>query len=118
MTKIDYEARVQKGIDLLDEKMPDWAEQIVLRELNIRSGCYCVTAQLSGEQDYSVGMALLGLEEGEQNDGSYTLHGFQVEDPDAPGLPDDYDEVDAFDTLNTIWKREIRERQEGSQSPS
>lgn len=113
MTEIDYEARVAKGIALLDEKAPDWAAKIQLDLLDIWDGDYCVTAQLSGHRDFVTGMKMLDLEQGANNSGSYTLHGFNAEDPGAPGLPENYDQGDAFQTLNRIWKREIRARQNG-----
>lgn len=111
MTEIDYEARVKRGIALLDERMPNWAGRINLDRLDIRSGSHCVTAQLSGANNYLTGLKLLGLEEGVHNEGSYTQHGFQTENWDAPGMAEDYDESAAFNTLNDIWHREISARQ-------
>lgn len=111
MTEIDYEARVAKGIALLDIKKPGWADDIDLSLLDIRSGSHCVTAQLSGEYDYRTGMEQLGLEHGEYDDGTYTLHGFQAEDPRAPGMPEGYVREAGYRTLNTIWRREINARQ-------
>lgn len=111
MSEIDYEARVAKGIALLDEKVPGWPDLIGLPQLSIGSGAYCVTAQLSGENDWRVGMEQLGLEQGEYNTGSYTEHGFNVENWWASTVDDDYDALYAISILNAIWKREIAARQ-------
>lgn len=111
MSEIDYEARVAKGIALLDEKVPDWVGRIDLEELNVGSETVCVTAQVSGVYRYDVGMRMLGLELGDDNDGSYTLHGFNTETSIAPGMPDAYDPSEAMRTLNAIWRREIGYRQ-------
>lgn len=115
MTTIDYEARVAKGIALLDQKVPGWPDRIDLEQLSISSGTHCVTAQVSGVFNYTVGMRMLDLEEGLCNTGSYTQHGFQVEDSDAPGMPEDYYTVEGYTTLNAIWKREIGARQAAAQ---
>lgn len=113
MTEIDYEARVAKGIALLDEKVPDWAGRIDLDLLNVGSESLCVTAQVGGARDYKIGMRMLGLELGDFNDGSYTLHGFNTETSMAEGLPVYYDSSVAMRTLNAIWHREITARQSG-----
>lgn len=112
MSEIDYEARVAKGIALLDEKVPGWPDKINLNRLNIGNASFCVTAQLSGENDWILGMEQLGLEQGEFNTGSYTMHGFNVEAYGASTIDDDdYDGYDALATLNNIWEREITARQ-------
>lgn len=111
MTEIDYEARVAKGIALLDEKVPGWADKIDLEKLAISSGTHCVTAQVSGKHHYLNGMYMLGLSEGTDNTGSYTQHGFQVEDLDAPGMPEGYDTAEGYAALDLIWQREIAARQ-------
>lgn len=114
---IDYEARVAKGVALLDEKFPGWAEHIDVDTLMIASSNRCVTAQLAAWQsndpdtDYRDGMNLLDLTVGECNDGSYTMHGFNAETEDAEGLPVGYLQHRAYDTLEAAWKRVISERQ-------
>lgn len=119
---IDYEARVAKGIALLDEKFPDWAGLIDLEILNVRDGSCCVTAQLAQEvnsdrgMDYRDGAAMLGLTyNGTTNQDSYTDHGFNAESSIAPGMPENYDYTAAYNTLNSIWKREIAARQAKAQ---
>lgn len=104
---LDYEARVAKGIALFDEKIPDWPRRVNRDRVDIQSGTDCVTAQLSGSNSFSVGMLMLGLKDGLKNSGSYTLHGFNAETEDAPGMPPGYDQDEAYLILNRIWKREI-----------
>jgi hypothetical protein len=124
-TQIDYEARVAKGIALLDEKFPDWAELIDVEILDVPDGERCVTAQLAqevnGDRDmgYQDGAAMLGLEpDADYNQDSYTEHGFNAETNLAPNMPEDYNQYAAYDTLNAIWRREISARQSARQSSS
>lgn len=111
MTEIDYEARVARGIALLDEKMPGWADKIDLDTLAISSGTHCVTAQLSGRGNFAVGMQMLGLSEDGHCVGSYTDHGFQAEGESAEGVPPGYTQGDGYAALTPIWHREIAARQ-------
>ena len=120
MDTINYEERVARGIALLDERVPDWVDMINLDRLDIRSGEFCVTAQIArfmfDDPHYATGMDYLGLENSEDyNDGSYTDHGFNVESWRAPNMPDGYDPEDGYGVLNTIWKREISARLESAQ---
>lgn len=103
--EIDYAARVQRGIALLDEKWPTWAKDIDLEKLDIESDRYCVTAQYAAHQGgvefgtedaFSVGQELLAL-----NDRDYERHGFNTE------LALDHK---AYPTLNGLWKAEIVKR--------
>lgn len=93
MTDIDYAARVQRGIALLDEKWPAWATEINLDVLRIESGDHCVTAQYAGlkygDWHFATGMVKLGLDSA-----AYGAHGFNV----APG---DYP---SYSTLDDLWK--------------
>jgi hypothetical protein len=114
MTEIDYEARVQRGIALLDEKMPGWEDRIDVSALNISSAMHCVTAQLSDVHSYVKGMEMLGLQDSWESDGSYTQHGFSAENSFADGLPEGYDQAEAFQILTEIWMREIAARQDAS----
>jgi hypothetical protein len=106
MSEIDYAARVAKGVALLDEKRPGWERQIDLETLNIRNGYCCVTAQLSGESRWYVGMEQLGLSEGDY--GTYVAHGFNAESY----LPGDqnYDSDDVYPVLNSLWRDVVTER--------
>jgi hypothetical protein len=116
MIEIDYAARVAKGAALLDEKRPGWEQLIDLEILDIESPTSCVTAQLSGQRHFRVGLAQLGLTGG--SDGTYVSHGFNAEgDCDCcvsrevlDRLPEGYDQDAAYGTLNTLWKDLISKR--------
>jgi hypothetical protein len=118
VNEIDYEARVAKGITLLDKKVPDWLDIVDDETLDIRDGTLCVTAQIASHKfgifSYIEGMGLLRLEEGNYLTGSYTEHGFNAETDDCPNMPPGYTQDDAYATLNAIWKREIAARRAAS----
>lgn len=106
MSEIDYAARVQRGIALMDEKWPHWATEIDLETLDISSARACMTAQYSaargGRPHWSSGRSLLDLDLEE-----YELHGF------AADLEQDYP------TLNRLWRAEIeRRRAQADQAPA
>ncbi|MFF7146335.1 hypothetical protein ACFZB5_35045 [Streptomyces nodosus] len=112
---IDYRARVLKGATtLLDEKRPGWECEIDVDKLDVGVGACCVTARLSGEDDWYLGMEELDLTHG--NGGSYVAHGFDAENPDASmyeGVECDA-AIDAqqsvYATLNALWREMITER--------
>lgn len=115
MIEIDYAARVAKGAALLDEQRPGWVDEIDLDTLDIRSTSDCVTAQLSGVADYLTGMRDLGLTPG--NEGTYVALGFNTESyhpaeelPEEP--PEGYDQEEAYDILNGLWRELITTRRE------
>lgn len=116
MTEIDYEARVAKGIALLDETYPDWVKTIDVERLDIRSGRSCVTAQLAQyyqgrDANHEDGMEMLHLTYDDDATGSYTEHGFNAESWSAPGMPEEYSQDEVYCTLTAIWEREITARQ-------
>lgn len=144
-TQAEYEARMQKGIELLDVQFPEWWEKINLDTLDIASGTMCMTAQSygikTGEDPYwTKGADMFGLDpygEGEgsnyENVSDYIGHGFNSESqesvtdydadvPDEGGLPgfpgwEDYDYVTAVDGLTQMWRHEILlRRHEASKS--
>jgi hypothetical protein len=106
MTDIDYAARVVKGVALLDEKRPGWERLINLGTLDIQSGTHCVTAQLSGANDWRTGMNQLGL-----TLTPYTEHGFRADDDEAC-------EGEAYPTLNALWRDVIQGRLSASPQPA
>lgn len=113
MEDIDHAARVAKGVTLLDEKRPGWERLIDLDTLDIRDGNVCVTAQLSGESHWHTGMTQLGLTGGDH--GTYVSHGFNAEGDcecchDSREVPAGYNQEEAYDTLNDLWKGVITER--------
>lgn len=108
MTDIDYAARVQRGIALLDIKWPNWATEIDLETLDIESSERCVTAQYAGQKfgfaDFGEGMYRLNLD-------SYALAacGLNVKSGDWPG----------YATLTALWRAEIvRRRAQGQDVPA
>lgn len=109
MTEIDYAARVAKGAALLDEKKPGWERRIDLGTLDVQSGYSCVTAQLSGADSWYRGMEQLGLTAGDS--GTYVSHGFNAESHDAmEDEAEEYDQDDAYATLNSLWRELIESR--------
>jgi hypothetical protein len=113
--EIDYAARVQRGIALMDEKWPDWATEIDLERLDIEWGDRCVTAQyaqLHGnapEDDidsWKDGRSMLDLSPRE-----YERHGFNTD----AGLGSNKD----YAALNGLWRAEIeRRRAQGQDAPA
>lgn len=44
---MSYERRIEKGMALLDERLPGWERKIDLGTLDLQSGCDCVLGQLA-----------------------------------------------------------------------
>jgi hypothetical protein len=104
--EIDYAARVQRGIALMDVKWPAWATEIDLEKLDISSAIACMTAQYSAaqgaESHWRNGRLLLNLDME-----AYERHGFVV------------DEDSDYAALNGLWKAEIeRRRAQGQDAPA
>lgn len=57
MTKT--QERVERGAALLDERLPGWAQEIYVENLDLSDSCDCVLGQLFG--DYLKGVRVLGL---------------------------------------------------------
>jgi hypothetical protein len=97
--EIDYAARVQRGIALMDEKWPDWATEINLEKLDIADGSACMTAQYA-QRDDSWANWVDGCRALDLSSDSYTEHGFRADD----------DRQGDYPTLNGLWKAEIERR--------
>lgn len=110
---------VARGAELLDEKLPGWADQIDVDHLYMASGCRCVLGQLAGEE---TNLCALGLSEpGEYWDARKGLglgeregfYGFNVSDYANAAEPNDFTadplrEYDVtFEDLRDAWKGEI-----------
>lgn len=78
----DFTERIERGVALLDDVVPDWHTRVDPRRLQIRSGYRCVVAQVarsrwpghcgrSTDSPYGVGMTRLGLTNG-------AVHGFYL----------------------------------------
>jgi len=50
---------VARGVELLDERLPGWDEEITVENLNLSNCRECVLGQLFGE--YDKGLRVLGL---------------------------------------------------------
>lgn len=90
-----YQAEIQKGADLLDEKRgKGWEYEIDPNSFEMRSGTHCVLGQLYG--DYRQGLDALGLTLQTAID-----YGFNI-DPLT-----DYFEEYGYDMINSEWTRFI-----------
>lgn len=69
----DLDAKVARGIALLDDRMPGWRQRIDLDLLDMSSCDFCILGQLFG--DYDDGFVALGLDRG-------CPYGFDDEDED------------------------------------
>lgn len=102
---IDYAARVQRGIALLDQKWPAWATEISLSMLDIESGNNCVTAQYAYHHGdaggWTEGRDMLDID----SRAEYAEHGFNGVETEAGSVP-----PEAYATLNGLWKAAILER--------
>jgi hypothetical protein len=109
MSEIDYAARVQRGIALMDIKWPNWATEIDLERLDIQNDSHCVTAQYAKSRGrapwFTNGQNLLDLD-----DRSYELHGFDLDDVRESARSEEV----AYVTLNGLWKAEIIRRREAA----
>src|SRR6266446_8482282 len=117
---IDYAARVKAGINILDQKWPEWWSEIDINTLEIRSSKCCVTAQLSGIKGFGYwwreGLEYLGI----VDEVTAVNSGFNVEsspyiytdhhDWEVPEGWENYTFGNACDILTEIWKREIMAR--------
>lgn len=93
-------AAVARGAALLDRKRPGWESEIDIAKLDIASTDRCITAQLSGENDYRVGMDRLGIGSYEE----YVGLGFAADIVAGESNYADYR------TLTDLWRALIEER--------
>lgn len=95
------EARVTRGAQLLDERLPGWVDRIDLDRLNLASSCNCILGQKFG--DYLDGIdALFNC----QNTDAIN-HGFDAfEDEGADA------EAAEYEALTAEWRRVILARRE------
>jgi len=116
--EIDYAARVQRGIALMDVKWPNWATEIDLEKLDIADGDCCVTAQYylsTGAEDefqanWEYGRGLLGLDSLDYEEHGFNGAGWTT----GIRVPEE-----SYDILNGLWKAEIeRRRAQGQDAPA
>jgi hypothetical protein len=91
--------RVNRGVELLDETFPDWANMVQKQILRMDHCSYCVLGQMFGI--YNSGLATIGM----SHDAAIE-HGFDFADGDF-----DQDEVEQrYAELEFLWKYEIDRR--------
>lgn len=115
---IDYAARVTEGVAHLDAELPGWwstdhPNPIDLDALDVGHDTRCVSAQLSGDFSWFIGLSMLGLSDGPK--GTYTLYGFNAEDyhpyPDCGADDaDEYEVQEVYSLLTLLWASVIRVR--------
>lgn len=104
LTREQADANVQRGMALLDEKVPDWLDAIVLDELELACTQTCILGQVCGH--YSHGVDELGGEHMTYMEAlrwSYH-HGFNllINSPESQ-----------WQVLNDAWKAAILRRRKG-----
>ena len=106
------EARVARGVALLDEKVCDWVQRINLDHLNIEDCTECILGQLGDESVENTAfedaaIALIGGEAFQYNSNAQALieHGFS--DMRGSGKR-------TFDALTAEWRRVILARRGGA----
>lgn len=84
MTRIPK--NVQRGADLLDDRLPGWRKRVNPNHLDLGNTCNCVLGQTLG--DYGEAVELLGLTQAESRKFGFTTFGHQ-----------------SFDSLTKAWRR-------------
>lgn len=86
------EEQVRAGIALLDQKVPDWRDQVDVAELDMVEYRQCVLGQVYGSYHD-------GLDELDLDDAGAVAYGFQV-----PSFLSSTDEDEDFINLADTWK--------------
>lgn len=100
---MDINERVSRGVELLDEKVPQWWNDIDIDDLDMCNPHFCILGQLF-DQDYSGGREALGIAFG-----CGDQFGFDVSDEEIEDYEDHED--DFWNELRSTWIKEIRLRQ-------
>lgn len=94
--------RVQRGVALLDQRVPDWRERIDVERLDMAVSAHCVLGQLNGGHrtptPYTAGLDALGLDYQGGEEHGFELHG--------RGERADY--LLAYVALRYLWVAAIR----------
>lgn len=96
--------RVEKGIQLLDEKSPGWRESIDLHQLKMIQCDKCILGQMF--INYGRGRTELNLTQAESVE-----HGFQSKDWGTPLLPSGSPAMVDYLELEAEWHRRLTENQ-------
>jgi len=92
-----YDSAIDKGIALLDAKVPEWCTKMQLDHLKLENPSSCVLGQVFG--DYEHGLNTLKINGGAD-------YGFAMSHAD-------YDDIPAYGPLTRRWKQRIRQHCEG-----
>lgn len=102
-TRIDSDKaalRIGRGVEVLDQQRPGWADEIQLEYLEMASGVSCVLGQVF--DGYTTGLVELLSPEYEGNEYAWSAeHGFV----------NDVDNGVYYDDLQNGWMKVIKERQ-------
>jgi hypothetical protein len=91
-----YDAAIDKGIALLDAKVPEWCTKMQLDHLNLQRPRSCVLGQIFGS--YTKGLdAILWIKGEDNRDANPSDYGFDI----------DFDGV--YLQLTRRWKQRIRQ---------
>jgi len=107
----ERDPRVQRGVEWLDQHVPDWANLIKLKTFDIGNSSQCVLGQIYQEEMDPYGYAL-GKHDLEPID-EHTL-GFNIYDSLDLDLHEERpltSSKEEWDALNNSWKQAIKERQ-------
>lgn len=105
--ELTHDTAVSRGVELLDEKVPDWRGSVDIERLDIANTHDCILGQVFG--DYHVGMDVLfpgtimpgGIHNFPARVSSSESHGFEAMYATNPD-DDDYAERD-YEGLHEAW---------------
>lgn len=93
-----YDEAIDKGIALLDEKVPDWCKKMQLDHLHMRDGKSCVLGQLYPTETDEEGYELNGFAVG--------CDALRIEHAGDYGFVTRFNE---YGSLTRRWKKRIRQ---------
>ena len=94
-----FGVRVARGASLLDDRIPGWADMFETAELNdldVMNGDHCILAVVALHQNDHDGLRYMKLYDSFELEETSSFYGFCGWEPE----------------LNTLWREEIRQRQE------
>lgn len=106
MSTESIEARVARGVALLDERLPSWDERIDLDRLDLHSSCNCILGQEFANHEDVDGETWTGYDAAQSallNHADPTEYGFDLTGREAASFP----------ALTSEWKRLILARRGG-----
>lgn len=106
MDTYEMDLAVARGAALFDVLLPDWAEEIDVRRLNMADSCNCIGGQLCGVEDQAFGYEDLADSFGDENIETIASYGFCLPRRThwfQSRLPE-------WEKLTRLWKQEIDRR--------